>query len=534
MRRQATRTLCAVREESGFVLFQVLAFSMLLAMITFALANLSLSEYASVKTVDRGSRAFFIADGAVERAITVLRADSNWSDNLGADQNANSSSWQPLYDRFQAGGPGNALNQAYPAGGDPAAGQYSVYIRRPDPNSGLNPVDNIYIRAIGQASSASRAVEVLLHRMSPLDFSVYAAQPLTSGNGGGSVTMHGSAYFYQDVGSGPVRTTVYNDRQILSGDAGPYLNQVYVRGTLNMSTGNALIGSQTQPMYGVHATNIDLLNGGGQSLFTQEMDNTVPSIPFPNVQQFITASIANGSYGNLLSSNQQQMAICTKSGNMWNQTFTPDLTFGATYFVVPTQSYATCDTNVTAAANNMLIWNPGQAVSLQLNSAFKETPIAVPGMVNVSQNITYSGTGTFLVESIDGHTGLNSTGGQILATVPASGSACGFAGPSTMPQTDLLGFIVASNVAMQGSSSACAGEQDVVVVAGSSGSSTFSSTNPVQLYGLLIANQIDASQNPAFYQMPDMLQFLPAPIYQLATSNATMPVVIRQWRELMY
>ena len=61
--------------DSGIVLLQVMAFSIILAMITFALVSLAMSEYSTANAADQGMRAFYIADAGVERAITVLRAD---------------------------------------------------------------------------------------------------------------------------------------------------------------------------------------------------------------------------------------------------------------------------------------------------------------------------------------------------------------------------------------------------------------------------------------------------------------------------
>ena len=101
-----------------------------------------------------------------------------------------------------------------------------------------------------------------------------------------------------------------------------------------------------------------------------------------------------------------------------------------------------------------------------------------------------------------------------------------------MPHTDLLAFIVAGNVNMQGSGSTCSQEQDVVIIAGASGTSTFTSSYKVNIYGVVITEQLDTTQNPDFYQMPDMLQSVPGPVSSVATFNTTMPVVVWQWHEL--
>ena len=521
--------------DSGIVLLQVMAFSIVLAMITFALVNLTISEYATANAADQGMRAFFIADGGVERAIAVLRADANWNDGLGADKNANNTTWQLLYDAFQSGGAGNAVNQTYPSGGGSGSGTYSIYIKRVAAGSPYNPSHTIWIRAIGKNASATRSVEVLLHRLTPLDFSVYSAQSYTVSNGGGNVTLHGSAYFYQNLGLKAVKTGLYNDRQILSSDLPPYTNQLYVAGTLDMSTGNSSVGTASQPMYGVHAGALNLKNNGTQNLYTLELDNTVPSLPYPNVAGYISSLLTNKTYGNALTVTQTQMVICTGSGPYVPSTVA-NITFGSTYFFVPTQANAACTGAPSSSANYMLIWDPSQSIPLTLNSAQQSTPVFVPGVVTINQTVKYTGIGTLVVQGTGGTVGLDTSSGQILASNPASYSdglnPCGYPSPSTMPHTDLLAFIVAGNVSMQGSGSTCSQEQDVVIIAGANGTSTFTSSYKVNIYGVVITEQLNTSQNPDFYQMPDMLQSVPGPISSVATFNTTMPVVVWQWHEL--
>lgn len=521
--------------DSGIVLLQVMAFSIILAMITFALVNLAISEYSTANAADQGMRAFFIADAGVERAITVLRADSNWNDGLGADKNANNTTWQPLYDAFQAGGAGNAVNQTYPSGGGSGSGAYSIYVKRPAVGSPYNPAHTIWIRVIGKGSAATRSIEVLLHRLTPLDFSVYSAQSYTVSNGGGNVTLHGSAYFYQNLGLKAVRTGIYNDRQILSSDLPPYTNQLYVQGTLDMSTGNSNVGTLSQPMYGVHAGALNLKNNGTSNLNTLELDNTVPNLPYPNVAGYISSLLTNKTYGNALNAAQTQLVVCTGSGPYTASNVT-NITFGSTYFYVPTQANAGCTGAPSSSANYMLIWDPSQSVPLTLNSAQQSAPVFIPGVVVMNQNVTYTGIGTLVVQSTTGSTGLNTSSGQILASKPASYSnglnPCGYPNPTTMPHTDLLAFIVAGNVSMQGSGSTCSQEQDVVIMAGASGTSTLISSFKVNIYGVVVTEQLDTTQNPDFYQMPDMLQSVPGPVSTVATYNTTMPVVVWQWHEL--
>jgi hypothetical protein len=522
--------------DSGVVLIQVIAFSLVLAMITFALVNLSISEYATANSADKGMRAFYISDAAVERAITVLRADSNWNDGTGADKNANNTSWQPLYDSFQAGGAGNAVTQTYPAGGGSGSGTYSIYVKRPAVGSPYNAADTIWIRAIGTAGSATRSVEILLHRLTPLDFSVYSAQTFQVSNGGGNVTLHGSAYFYTDLGLKAVQTGIYNDRQIQSTDLPPYTNQLYVKGTLDMSKGNSTVGTLSQPMYGVHAGALNLKSNGTQNLHALELDNVVPSIPYPNVAGYITSVLTNQTYGNLLAVNQLTMAICTNTGGVWTPSYTAGLIFGATEFTIPTKTYMVCDSNATNPANYMAHWNPSATVPLTLNTSLDNSPILVPGAIAMNQTVSYSGIGTFVVETLGGGTGVAVNSGQILSSNPASNSSgtnpCGYPNPSSMPHNDVLAFIVAGSVLLTGSGSTCSQENDVVFIAGANGTSTFTSSYKVNMYGVVITEQLDTTQNPDFYQMPDILQSMPAPVSLVATFNTTMPVVVWQWREL--
>ncbi len=539
MRHGRVRPLCAAHaSQSGMVLIQVIAFSIILAMITFALVSLTITEYATVTAADKGMRALYIADAAVERAIAVLRADSNWNDNpvdtQGAEKNMNpnQATWmpkQPLYDKFQAGGAGNAENEPYPAGGGSNSGTYSLYLKQAtDPGDNLS--NDIWIRALGTAGGATRAIEIKLHRLTPLDFSVYSAQSFQVSSGGGNVSMHGSAYFFQDLGLKAVQTGLYNDRPIHASDTAPYLNQLYVRGTLDMSTGNSTVGTAPQPMYGVHAGSINLKNNGTQNLNTQEMDHVVPAIPYPNVSGYISSTLTNKTYANLLSPDQMTMAICTYSGGVWTQSYTANLTFGSSEFTIPASTYTTCDATASNSANYVAHWAPSQSVSLTLNSNLKANPVVVPGSITMSQAVKYSGVATLIANS-GGGTAL-SISGQVLASTPASGSTCGYATPSSMPSSDLLAFIVAGNVSMAGSGTTCNQENDVVIVAGADGTSTFSSTFKVQIYGVIITEQLSTSQNPDFYQMPDMLTYLPTPVTQLATNGVTMPVVVKQWHEL--
>lgn len=526
-----TRSRALHRRDSGFVLIQVLVFSILLAMITFALVNLSISEYATANSADLGSRAFFIADAALERAVGVLRADANWNDGVGADQNASATSWQPLYDQFQAGGAGNAVGVAFPAAGGPSSGKYSISVRRPAAGSGLNPVNYIWVRALGRVGGAARSIESLVHRVTPLDFTLYVAQPLQDSLLGNIINGHGTAYFHSSISLTNVHANFYNDRALAAGDSIPYANQLYVLGTLNMNANTPDIGIASQPMYGVHATHLNV-NG---NLFTNQLDNIVPDVGYPNVSAYVSNLLTTQSYGNALLLSGTTMLTCTKVLGVWVSTPSPALILGPTYFVIPTKAYAACDNNVTNPANYMLIWDPSQQVPLQLNSTYQNVPILVPNAVASvpGQNIIYSGKGTIVVQnSLLAGVALDLSTSQVLASNRVTAGACGSLNPTTFPQTDILAFVVAGPVMLVGGSTACAQEQDIVLVAGSAPSNWLASIMKSQIYGMVVTESLSLAQNYEFWQVPDIWTNLPVAFTNLMNFNTTMPLVVQQWHEL--
>lgn len=537
MRVRGSRTTHSVlRPESGIVLLQVLVFSLVLSLITFSLVGLSMTEYATVNAADQGMRALLIADGAVERAVAVLRADPNWNDGVGADKNANNTSWQALYDQFQAGGAGNAVGQAYPAGvSGQGTGRYSLFVKRPGAGSGLNPVNYIWVRAQGQTGFATRSIEILLQRMTPLDFALYVAQPLADGVLGNSINAHGTAYFHSDISLANVVAKVFNDRALATGDGAPYANQLYVRGTLTMNSSTPVIGLLAQPMFGVHASRLKLSGGASGNLSTLELDTNVPDVGYPNVSAYVTDLLTSGGYGNPLGLGNLTMTICTKPLGLWVTTPVPALIFGATYFVVPTKAYNACDANVTNPGNYMLIYDPAQPVQLQLNSAYKNLPIVVPSAVVAAQNVTYSGIGTIVVASTVSPAPANALDlsfGQFLASSRATGVACGGSITSSMPQTDLLSMVMSGSAILIGGLTACAQEQDLALVVGSAPSHLLASLLHSQIYGLVLTESLSLSQNYDFWQMPDLWANLPSPMTTLLNYKTSMPVKILQWHEL--
>ncbi|HET9000279.1 MAG TPA: hypothetical protein VFP86_11575, partial [bacterium] len=270
----------ALGSESGMAMLLAIAFMVVMALIIVALSNLTISELATSHTLEKGDQAFAIADGAIERAIAVLRLDKDWSAQAGATANLDpaGAAFKPLVDQFQPGG-GNAMNQAFPSAAP--VGTYSIEIRK----VAADPTNNISIRALGSFGGVSRSIEIQLHRLTPADFTTYSAGTYSAlKGGGGNVTIHGSAYFYSDLLIKAVQTGFYNDRAINVGDAAPFENQLFVRGTLDMSKGNATIGTASQPMWAVHANHI---NNPSNNIHTYELDNVVPVITYPNVAGYI-------------------------------------------------------------------------------------------------------------------------------------------------------------------------------------------------------------------------------------------------------
>ena len=71
-----------------------------------------------------------------------------------------------------------------------------------------------------------------------------------------------------------------------------------------------------------------------------------------------------------------------------------------------------------------------------------------------------------------------------------------------------------------------------MIVAGREGSDhIFMALNQVQLYGLVIANELDTSQALEVFQVPDIASAMPIPLsYLLGGSGGT--VVYSGWREI--
>jgi len=550
-------------------LLTAIVVTLVMAMLTVAVANLALSEYAAAVTSEQAVQAFFVAEGGLERAQAVLRTDPDWSDGSGADAayaSASGTPWLPLTD---AAYDGAARDKPFPPLGLAPLGAYSIYIRRmsANPSDSIN-VNSIQVRVIGRVGRAARTVEFEARRLTASDFVTYSAQDMLIDEGGGNVTVHGSIYVRGDLGLKAVRTGVYNDRPLFSTDRQPYPNQLYVRGLLDMSTGNSTVGTQTQPMWGVHAERLDLRRDGRQNLWAYQVDNLVPDIPYPDVAGYVSALVASGGYGNAVQGGQ--LVVCREGSA--SPIVQPDLVLsaGGAIFYLPTKAYWTsllepkqCDFatgGVADPANHILKWEPrlgSQPGLLTFNSTVRDLPVLIRGRLGIAKDVVYSGTGTVVVDypaasvwAMDsGGTGRDPTGAPgSNVTGPCTGSwscsilarqrasertTCGASPPTTMPAQDLAVFIVNGSVRLYGSANSCDQEINAVIVAGARDDPVhrFLSLKKVQVYGVVMANKLDTSQNPDFFQVPDLPNYLPFPLAQLLGGSGGA-VVHRNWKEL--
>lgn len=564
--------------ESGFAMLTALILILIMAMLTGAVVNLALSEYSAAASHEQSVQAFFVAEAALERALAVLRLDDDWSDAP--------TSWQPLNDP-DAGGP--AVDVPFPSGS--SARRYSIYVRQgwpggpppagPCPGSTADPnnpeywVNNTLVRAIGRFGRAARTVEFLAHRLTAGDMTTYSAQDVIlndpSAKGAGNVEIHGSLYVRGGLGLKAVKTGIYNDRPLFSGETDPpgYCNQLFVRGILDMTKANATVGTASQPMWGVHAWEIKLKKGVKDPLdviHTKYLGNEVPDIPYPDVEGYVQMLKTTGGYGNALETDGR-LIMCRKSSPAAAVDPAPvlssDLVLGGSseVFYLPSKAYwdslsvKTCAPDVESGANFILKWDssfsPGK---LAFNSANKDKPVLVSGMLKVMKDVIYSGIGTIVVDYPDqtqwamdsgDSSGKNPSGTsplagpcpsslscKIVATQPASqGYVCPT--QSTMPCQDLAVFIINGNVRLNGSGTVANQENDAIIVAGNRDDPVhqFISLKKVVLYGIVIANKLDTSQNPDFRQVPDIANYMPFPFaYLLGGSGGA--VVNRNWREL--
>jgi len=588
----------AIHSESGFAMLLALVVMLIISLLTVAVANVALSEYATAKTNEHAMQAFFVADGALDRALAVLGTDDDWS-------NA-SNSWQPLDDAFNGG---LAVGRPFPPAAPIPGWTYSIYLRSilasPVPTGNCtgvgssfnDPVNNVWVRSIGRVGRASRTVEFVAHRLSAGDMTTYSAQDVIlndpSATGAGNVEVHGSLYVRGDLGLKAVQTGIYNDRPLFSGETDPpgYCNQLWVKGTLDMTQGNATVGTPTQLMRGVHAAQILVKRNRNPAdvIYTRSLDNDVPDIPYPDVQGFVNILESTQTYANALSGND--LVICHKDGATFNPTpitsSNLDLNTMSGVYYLPARAYwnslnpQQCGADLDNPSLNawVLKWDCADCAAaspygrLFFNTALNDQPILVNGKVQIGMNVVVYGIGTIVVDYPDPtqwamDSGSNDGSGkdpsgvspypgpcpsnlgcQVLTSRPASqGFYC--PGYTSMPCQDLPVFVVNGNVRINGSGTTTANcnyngydvpcqENDVIVVAGdwddpndpADPAHLFISMKKVIVYGIVITNKLDTSQNPDFLQVPDVASYMPFPFAQLLGSSGGS-VVYRVWREV--
>jgi hypothetical protein len=77
----------------------------------------------------------------------------------------------------------------------------------------------------------------------------------------------------------------------------------------------------------------------------------------------------------------------------------------------------------------------------------------------------------------------------------------------------------------------CAQEMNLVAIVGARESTAaFRIQRKLQWYGILMTREMALGQVPDFWQMPDIVSFLPAWARQVLTPP-TNPILMRNWRE---
>lgn len=553
----------AGQRESGIAMILALAVMLILSLLTVALGSLAVSEYSTAATLDRSTQALLAAEAGGERAIEILRPDIDWSDN------ATTTSWQAI---------SGTQPEAFPAVGTPV-GQYNIQVRH---QVELDPVTNIVVRVIGQVGGGTRTIQYLLHRVTGADFVTYSIETVDTTNitGGGSIQWHGSVYIEDDlIFKGGTQAGFYNDRKVLSSDLG-FLNNIYVcgwdgadctDGQLDISTGNPTIG---QPYYYVHVTGNPGVIGSSVNYDVDNFDNKTPDRFYPDVLQ--AAKDALTTPGNRLEvvAGQMQMVVCfdLPAPAGWSRQTLPNLTLlppPAPPFYLPkagTDCPAAGDpTTITAIKSDpslyMLAWDPVDSVNLTFENP--NVPIYIPGSVVIGADVRYEGKGTVIVANQPGATspdalqpqngcaldfntsgacvGVASTGHTIKASISPCQGSPGTDNPSTtFPATDLAAFVVNGRAYVHVNANSCAQEMNLIAIVGVHNTppaatcqarAGISMSKKLQWYGVLMTREICLGQVPDFWQMPDMINALPAPLKDIITvSNG--PIQVRNWQEL--
>jgi len=513
------------RDEAGIAMILALTVMLILSMIVVALASLAVSEYSTAATLDRSTQALLAAEAGQELAISLLRGDTDWSDNATA-------AWQPI----SIGQP-----QAFPVVGT-AVGTFNVQVRLP---AGLNPITNIEVRAIGQVRGATRTIQFTLHRVSGADFVTYAVKAVdtTAISGGGSLQWHGSAYFEDALTlKGGSQAGFYNDRRVVNSDLG-YFNHLYVcgwtgtacaDGDLDLATGNPTIGN---PYHWVHVT--DRVTGSSNKYNPSNFDNLAPDPFYPDVLQGAKDALANpGNALNLTSG--ARLVVCTRiaATGLWQTNLAADLSLdSADPFYLPTAG-TTCpaptDTRTivnikTDPSLYMLLWDSSTAPNLTFGGP--SLPIYVPGRVIIGVDVRYANKGSVVVANQPGAT-------SPVALLPQNGCALDLNGTGTCTGSPSSGrWIKASTSPCLGSpgadnpSTTFPGADLVGFVVNGNSRAHIDTQKKLQWYGVLMAREMCLAQVPDFWQMPDLAAALPPPLAKfILEASGTVQVI--DWQEL--
>ncbi len=565
--RNPTDLRSIAASESGIAMLMAMVLILIVSLLTAALANLAVAEYASAVTVDHATQAFLSAEAGGEQAVAALVAQADWA--LPVAGVLVGSNWTPS----------SFNSDPFPTWGQAGRDNYQVWMRHP---SGADPSSNMMVRAMGRFRNSTRSIEFSVHRRTGADFATYSIDTLdfTSCNGCGSMQFHGSAYFEASLLlRGGNQSGFYNDRYVFSSDAPRYLNHLFIRGVLDNSTGNPTIGN---PYWWVHLENPPI----GSSMNFNVVNLDYGRVPPPFYPTLITpagatqpegaingalTSILSGGSGNALdtASGTMRLVRCTWNGSIWRQdTLTSNLLLAAgQVFYLPRAGATSCDNstdpvaNVQSSGNYALLWDPN-ATTPNANLIFGNDPslqIYIPGMVLVSQNIRYEGKGSIFVAN-------QATATTPDALLPQNGCALDFnydpANPAcsapasrgrtitarvppcigqpgnddsrtTYPRGDLAVFFVNGAAYSNLTANSCDQQMNLVAVIGDRYSQAVTNIrNKLQWYGVLMTRTLGTSQVPDFWQMPDMINALPGPARQVLLQASTS-VEIRDWRELM-
>src|SRR5579884_1178726 len=164
-RSRARRVLHAGNPEAGMALILAMVFMLIMALITVALGNLAVSELAAARSLDTGTRALAVADGAIERAVAFLKLAPDWSDTnnpLLKNLDTTGLNFRPMYDTVAKA---NATNQAFPVSS--SFGTYTIEFKEASSTNPNVNHDNIWVRALGTYGGVARSIEAYVERLTP-------------------------------------------------------------------------------------------------------------------------------------------------------------------------------------------------------------------------------------------------------------------------------------------------------------------------------------------------------------------------------